>query len=241
MELNGQILTAVTFSAVWPSIALVLPKTHLALTSSVTLTIISRATCQAKLHREFLTMVLFFQRVDYSSETLALPSDPAQVNAFNFSNVDSSKSERVYPCQLFDLDGSYQAALISSTGSTLATSEVMSVTFSSAYKLNIRVSTIFPCAESVRVFYTRTSCSLVDKVRLYELHRRAPGSPAVPLERKYVMEEFTNLDRMYVDVSCANFNESVIGYCFVYVTTSRSTTVVQQAQICLPSHPNAGR
>ncbi|XP_076467987.1 uncharacterized protein LOC143298869 [Babylonia areolata] len=244
MQVDGPVLTQATFTSVWPALTFVLPDTHAALTSPVIMDIRSRAACSSRLEREFLTLELYFQRFEDSGSTLLDPSRVQRVTAANFTGIDRPEVRWSYPCTLFDLDGYYQAALRSSTGTTLTVSNVMTLTFSASYHLSSGRSSVLPCkaGSNVSVLYSHPPCAGVDRFRLYRLVRTVPGSTAAPVERLYMGEFEAHPDRTRVDLGCEEFEgdggESV-GYCWVYVTLARSGAVVEQKELCLPAWPGA--
>ena len=267
LQVDGPVLTEVTFQAIWPPVVLRLPRSHTALTSAVTLEIDSRARCASLLHREFLTLELHFQRIEDTGSTFGKLSAAELISERNLTSVvavaadddddeekDGGRKRRVsyvsYPCELFDLDGSYQVLLRSSAGvKAVAVSNVMTLTFSASYYLSSLSASVFPCRlnATLDVLYTHAPCSGVDRFRLYRLVREAPGSAASPLERVYVAEFPTDPDRTVFAFNCSLFQQQqqeeegeAVGYCFVYVTVSRSGAVVEQKQLCLPSQPGAG-
>ncbi|XP_076446754.1 uncharacterized protein LOC143284039 isoform X2 [Babylonia areolata] len=264
LQVDGPVLAEVTFSAVWPSVLLRLPTSHYALMSAVSMSIDSSAACSSKLHRHFLTLELYFQRVVEEVEgegrkagggsSFAKLSSSVRVAAGNFSSLGKANVRWNYACRLFDLDGFYQALLRSSTGTTVSVSNVMSVTFSASYHLSSRRASVFPCpwGGTLDVLYTHPACSGVDKFRVYRLGRKADGSAASPLERAYITEVDSNPDRSRMAFNCSLFLEEeegegagqegggkAMGYCFVYVSVSKSGAVVEQRQLCLPSQPDA--
>ena len=268
LQVDGPVLTEVTFQAIWPPVVLRLPRSHTALTSAVTLEIDSRARCTSLLHREFLTLELHFQRIEDTGSAFGKLSAAELIAERNLTSVvasvaaddddeeeeeDGGRKRRVsyvsYPCELFDLDGSYQVLLRSSAGvKAVAVSNVMTLTFSASYHLSSWSASVFPCRENATldVLYTHAPCSGVDRFRLYRLVREAPGSAASPLERVYVAEFPTDPDRTVMAFNCSLFQQQeeeegeAVGYCFIYVTVSRSGAVVEQKQLCLPSQPGAG-
>ena len=269
LQVDGPVLTEVTFQAIWPPVVLRLPRSHTALTSAVTLEIDSRARCASLLHREFLTLELHFQRIEDTGSTFGKLSSAELISERNLTSViavaaddddeeeeeeDGGRKRRVsyvsYPCELFDLDGSYQVLLRSSAGvKAVAVSNVMTLTFSASYHLSSWRASVFPCRlnATLDVLYTHAPCSGVDRFRLYRLVREAPGSAASPLKRVYVAEFPTDPDRTVMAFNCSLFQQQqeeeegeAAGYCFVYITVSRSGAVVEQKQLCLPSQPGAG-
>ncbi|KAK7097246.1 hypothetical protein V1264_004254 [Littorina saxatilis] len=241
MQVDGPVLTEVTFYAAWPSVVLRLPKTHYALTSQVPMEIDSRASCAPKLHREFLTLELYFQRIEDSGNAYAKLSDAEMVLAENFTAINKGAVKKDFACETFDLDGSYQVLLRSSSGSTLAVSNVMSLTFSASYHLQTMRRSVFPCPEdsTFEVLYSKPPCAGVDKLRVHKLEKQAPGSPASPLERVYVGEFETDPDKTGVKFNCSLFQENATGYCFDYVTVSKRGAVAEQKQLCLSAQPDA--
>ncbi|KAL8617068.1 hypothetical protein ACOMHN_014239 [Nucella lapillus] len=239
MQVDGEVLTEVKFRAVWPTIHLRLPGTHYALTSSVSMEIESSATCASKLHREFMTLQLYFQRVLESGSSFAKLSKSVKIAEGNFSSVDKQKVRWKYACRTFDLDGFYQVLLRSSTGTTVSVSNIVAVTFSASYHLSPRHKSVFPCQDTLDVRYTHPYCSGVDKFRVYKLLKEAAGSAASPLERVYVTELDSHPDRSRFGFNCSLFEPSAMGYCFVYASVSKSGTVVEQKEMCLPNQPGA--
>ncbi|KAL8591061.1 hypothetical protein ACOMHN_037294 [Nucella lapillus] len=209
MQVDGPVLTQATFTSVWPSLTLTLPDTHSALTSPVIMEIESRAACPSRLQREFATLDLYFQRFEDAGSSFVDFSSVERVTAANFTALDNPKLTWQYSCKIFDLDGYYQAALRSSSGTTLTVSNVMTSTFSATYHLSSERASVFPCdpGSSVSVMYTQPSCAEVDKFRVYKLSRRISGSPASPVDRKYVGEFEASPDRSRFELGCETFRQ----------------------------------
>ncbi|PVD34191.1 hypothetical protein C0Q70_05457 [Pomacea canaliculata] len=92
----------------------------------------------------------------------------------------------------------------------------------------------------IEVTYTQPSCAGAGgKIRLFSLHR-SPGSLAAPLQHRYVTEQVVHPDKNTLAFSCSHLNQTVTGYCFVYVTVARLGAVVPQRELCLPFHADAG-
>ena len=244
LQVGGPVLAEVTFIAVWPSVTLRLPDSHVALTSTVTLEMRSTAECASRLRREYLAKELYFHSLEDWENSFGDLAQAKAVSLGNVTNVDRKLFRWSYPCELFDTDGRYQVVLRSSSGTTLAVSNVMITTFSSNYRLSSLHRTVFPCSgagSTLTLFYTHPPCVGNDKFRVYSLKGPVPLSAALPLERVFVGEFEAAPDRTSVRFRCSIFSKESVGYCFVYVTMSRYGAVAEHRQLCLPSHSSTGR
>lgn len=240
MQTTGPVLAETTFYSLWPNLVLHLPSSHLALTANVVMEIRSSATCGSRLHREFLSLVLTYQRTKGTEGTATRLSQPVVLEMTNFTAIDKNSSQWIFECQAFDLEGSYQASLQTSSGHVICTSNIMEVKFNAAYRLSVERPSVFPCNDTIEVTYTQPPCAGAGgKIRLFSLHR-SPGSLAAPLQHRYVTEQVVHPDKNTLAFSCSHLNQTVTGYCFVYVTVARLGAVVPQRELCLPFHADAG-
>lgn len=240
-RVNGEILTEATLEVRWPEIGLSLPDNHEAQTSAVELRIISTANCSFRLQRHFLQVKVLFQRTDSLGGLLTLP-EAQELFVTNYTTVNAPYTTITLRCSLFDLDGYYQAVLVSSAleSPMLSASNIMTVSWSRGYQLSIMSKSAFPCHGSIVAMYSHPPCSGLDKFRLYSFMPTSAGSPASPLERVYMTEAVANPDTARMSFSCALFNESATGFCFVYVSITRVDIVSEQTQVCIPAQVDSG-
>lgn len=247
MFVGSRLLAQTTFIVEWPRIQLFLPdRRRFALTENVPLRIQSRATCEPKIHRESFFIELYFKR--RASAVAILPMESSMIkHTFNYTNLSKRTQTIQYQCDLFDLDGSYQAVLKSTfnSGTVVTRSNVFNVTWSQSYSINIRKESIFPCKGAITVVYVQPACArtekhLQDRIRMYELRTTTNGSLAAPLRQKYIIEKHANPNRNSFELSCRFFNKTAAGFCFKYVSISRSGAVHLQRQQCLAAHPDSG-
>ncbi|PVD34190.1 hypothetical protein C0Q70_05456 [Pomacea canaliculata] len=85
MQTTGPVLAETTFYSLWPNLVLHLPSSHLALTANVVMEIRSSATCGSRLHREFLSLVLTYQRTKGTEGTATRLSQPVVLEMTNFT------------------------------------------------------------------------------------------------------------------------------------------------------------
>ena len=165
----------------------------------------------------------------------------------NLTQLDQPFRELSAACQHFDMAGYYQAVVQSTLPGSpvLARSRVMRVTWSSAYRLH-RSRTIFPCRGGVaKVKFSQPACADatgVDKIRAYSLTPMS-RDPEVgsPLERKYLEEKEALSNQTAVTFDCELFNQSASGFCFVYVSVTRNSSVVtEQVEQCVAAWPDSG-
>ncbi|ESO88421.1 hypothetical protein LOTGIDRAFT_234507 [Lottia gigantea] len=238
MHDGGTILTETQFDVSWPSIHLTLPDTYTALTTSVQIHIRSSAQCKSLLRRGNFLIDIYHERQPVSDGIETNTSN----HITNLTINDFTKDfVHEFPCNYFDVDGSYQAVLKSTlnSGTEVTRSNIMTTGWSDSYNLNIRVDSVFPCPNLFKIIYTRPSCPSKDKVRMYMLQRRASGSLASPLERKYVLERRISPDVTTLRIPCGLFNKTSAGYCFVYVSVSKHGEVQEQKEVCLAAHPDS--
>ncbi|XP_067663330.1 uncharacterized protein [Haliotis asinina] len=246
MFVGSRLLTQTTFIVEWPRIQLFLPdRRRFALTENVPLRIQSRATCEPIIHRESFFIELYFKRP--ASAINILPMESSKIKqTFNYTHLSKRTQTIEYQCDLFDLDGSYQAVLKSTfnSGTVVTRSNVFNVSWSQSYSVNIRKKSIFPCKGAITVLYIQPACArpekhLQDRIRMYELRTTTNGSLAAPLKQKYIIEKHANPNRNSFELSCRLFNKTAAGFCFKYVSISRSGAVHLQRQQCLAAHPNS--
>ncbi|XP_059169957.1 uncharacterized protein LOC131951632 [Physella acuta] len=235
-RVRGEVLVSANLEVRWPEVAMSLPDAHEAQTLGVELRIISKANCTSLLQRNHWLLQLYFQRNDIGGSLLVL-SEAELVSTSNFTDVNKLYSTSVFGCHLFDLDGSYQAVLVSSqVGSpVIAVSNVMVVSWSMAYMLTSTSQSVFPCENSVHLLYTHPPCSGTDKIRLYRFKQILDSSIASPLERIYITELPAQPDLVRMSFDCRLFNQSSTGFCFIYVSVTRHKVVTEQKQLCLPA------
>ncbi|CAG5129731.1 unnamed protein product, partial [Candidula unifasciata] len=239
-RVNGDILTETSLDVRWPEVGLSLPDNHEAQTSSVELRIISRANCSSRLHRHLMQVKLLFQRTHKEERLLNLTASPV-IYVANFTSINAPFTTVPLGCYLFDLDGIYQAVLVSSftDNPLVAASNVMTVSWSKGYHIILNSQSAFPCQDSISLMYTHPPCSDVDKIRLYAYLPTSSGSPASPLESVYVTEVIANPDMSRKSFNCKLFNQSASGFCFVYVSVTRGDVVSEQAKACIPAQPDS--
>ncbi|KAL3880779.1 hypothetical protein ACJMK2_032990, partial [Sinanodonta woodiana] len=238
MYSGGPILARAKTIVSWPKVRLQIPYTHVAHTTSVPLAINSEARCNPLIRRYSFEIILEHTRTSVIGDSREI------IYTKNFPNI-TLPTESVldsFPCALFDTTGTFVAFLKSnfSANSTIASSNIMTVNWSTAYKVNLFQDTVFPCDSDVPVMYTRPQCAgNKDKIRLFMLRRSISGSIASPVERLYITERHVDPNQNSVYFSCDLFNINALGYCFGYVTTSRNGAVTLQNERCMSAHPNS--
>ncbi|KAK6975999.1 hypothetical protein BgiMline_022392, partial [Biomphalaria glabrata] len=239
-RVNGDVLTQSDLDVRWPEVTMSLPDTHEAQTQSVELRVLSKANCSSLLHRHYLSIHLYFQRSAPRDSVLDL-SQAQIVHSVNFTQVNKTYSALKLGCHLFDLDGYYQAVLVSSASNApvVSYSNIMYATWSEGYVLGSRSSSAFPCEGALTLFYAHPPCSGMDKIRLHSYQLMSQGSLASPLERTYVTEMVAHPDLSKVTFDCGLFNQTSSGFCFTYVSVTRATVVTEQKHFCIPAYPNS--
>ncbi|XP_050415487.1 uncharacterized protein LOC126829582 isoform X1 [Patella vulgata] len=235
---GGTILTEAKFDVSWPSIHLTLPDKYVALTTGVKMRISSSVSCKSLLNREKMVLAIYHVRGDITDQ---LPLGSSNLIT-NTTMIDfTSQVEHEFPCNFFDVDGSYQAVLKSTykLGTEITRSNIMAAVWSDHYNINIRTDSVFPCPNLLNILYTRPSCPSKDKIRIFMLKKEVKGSLASPLQRKYVFERRISPDMTMLRLSCNLFNTTSAGYCFMYVSVSKIGSVQEQKQVCLSAHPNS--
>lgn len=79
-----------------------------------------------------------------------------------------------------------------------------------------------------------------DKIRLYKVVLNADITVASSQQLVYVTERRVRPAAGAVTFECELFQDSVIGYCFKYVTIATNGAVTDQASLCLPTDPKLG-
>ena len=242
MHSGGRVLTRAAVIVRWPSILMELPVQHYAHTSSVQLSINSSSVCNPLLKRYGFQLKLEYTT---NSSSLFIAGKEEELSSRPFSDFAAGKFSLEFPCFLFDLAGVYRVSLLSNTSAiaVVSRSNYMLTNWSPAFQLIIQEETVFPCYKHIKVSYIQPSCPgarQYNKIRMYKLRRKYSGSLAAPLEKFYVEERLVDPDKTSVSFSCAIFDTSAAGYCFVYVTIGRHDIVTNQTEKCLSAHPDSG-
>ncbi|XP_060064411.1 uncharacterized protein LOC132544782 [Ylistrum balloti] len=243
MYLDGPLLTSKEFTVRWPEFHLYLPKRHLAQTTEVKLHYTSEARCGPLLQQYSFQIDLEYRSVSqfdpsyYNTKPTVLHSEPVLDISRAITNIS-------YTCDKFDFKGSYRAFLRNSynKNETVARSNVMDVKWSDVYDVRISSSSVHPCQGHLAVLYEHPQCAgSHDKIRMYVLRRDISGSLAAPLKRVYVTERHAHPDKTYVVFKCNLFpmDYTAVGFCFVYVTISKTNLVVEQHSSCVSAHEGA--
>ena len=242
MHLGGPVLTRAVVLIRWPSIIMELPVQHYAHTSSVQVSINSSSVCNPLLKRYGFQLKLEYAT---KSSYLLISGKEEELSSRPFSEFSVGKHSLEFPCYLFDLAGVYRVSLISNTSAipVVSRSNYMLTNWSPAFKLIVHEETVFPCYSNIKVSFVQPSCPGAkhnNKIRMYKLRRKYPGSLAAPLDKFYVEERLVDPDKTAVSFSCDKFDTSAAGYCFVYVTIGRHDIVTNQTEKCLSAHPDSG-
>jgi len=222
----------------WPSSAmtLLLPSSHLALTSQLQLIVdVTGLQCDS-VHQGvyyMLQLVYLGRNEEEGFHTQHV------VDSRKFPTLRSLGAQQMtYACSLIDQVGIYQAVIKSSHDSrfSVAKSNRLSVSWSDAYKLRVNIDTVLPCTKQMVVEFTQPSCAgNDDKLRLYAQHE---GHPKTQLQ--YVTERRIRNDQLSVYFQCHLFKPSDVSYCFKYISTANNGAVNEQTTLCLPTYNSTG-
>ncbi|XP_062620811.1 uncharacterized protein LOC134282421 isoform X1 [Saccostrea cucullata] len=235
---GGPILTTSTFHVEWPSFTLKLPSTHFAQTQSVTLIFLSTAKCNPLLKRYSFHIELV---IDQNENIINSSAQQTVFHVTQISDIVSPRQSIRYPCNIFDTVGNYRAILRNSfnTSNIVSQSEIMTVSWSNAYSVDIYSSSIFPCIGHTTLVYTYPECiGTKDKIRLYMMSKKS-GSIAAPYQRTYISEKKVDPDRNNIFFDCSLFQSRSSAYCFVYVSMSSTGKVTEQKSLCISTHPDS--
>ncbi|GFR96214.1 thrombospondin-1 [Elysia marginata] len=253
---GGTILARASLDVRWPEITVSLPSELIALTTSAKLEVTSSATCAAKREQFQFRVKLYHMRRttfvgtktedDKKSPEKGGVGDPWRsadvVSEMRFPAIDKNNTAISLGCHLFDLDGWYRAVLVSTSPDAppLSSSNVLSVVWGHGYQLSVFRPSVFPCNNTLSVVYSYPPCaSADDRIRLYSRTRTAAGSPAAPLDRKYVIETRPELESSKMELKCDLFSVSASGFCLTYVSVTRGDVFTEQTEKCLPAYPNS--
>jgi len=246
---------------VWPRVVLALPKHTRTLAGDVNLLILIEEPFQCNSSRpnaaQYIVELNYFTRlrsdviVDaaYFNAAAADAESTTVVSVTNQSvSLLTSNNVLTFSCSLFELVGFYLAVLRSSrhdvTIPPLARSNPIAVDASDAYSVKTLESAIFPCTAGVVVKYTRPVCAGAgDRIRLFiqppQKDELGMGShPAA--EVKYVAERRIKSTDNAVSFSCSLFRDTVLGYCFKYISVASNGVSQEQGLVCLPTVSRAG-
>lgn len=246
------------FDVTWPRVTLVLPQSHVTLSSDLVIRVYVRdVLCESSptptptspssssfSSSQFLLELIYLGPNPDSPLTTPHSPSPVVVYSHPIRTLSALLSlDIIVPCGLIDQAGLYQAAL-RSTDHPIAASDRMSASWSPAYNL-VPVSgpSVFPCDEiaHLAVRYTQPRCySRQDKVRLYRQVQRARGSIASPVDLAYVAERRADALGNVVRFPCEVLDREAIGYCFKYVSTANSGSVREEKMLCLPARGDTG-
>ncbi|XP_064608634.1 uncharacterized protein LOC135472859 isoform X2 [Liolophura sinensis] len=241
MYLGGRKLAETRLKVKWPTISLSLPPEHVALTGGFPLTMTSEAKCNAIVHRYTFWIELIYLGPDRDGASRGL-YEPYQMGRKNVSAINKPRISEFFDCSSTDIVGFYRAELKSNSNSsvTIAQSNLMFVTWSDKYNLATFYNSVFPCDKNLTLMYEQPLCTdKMDKIRMYKLVRKVQGSLAAPIEQVYVMERFAVRAGRTLTFNCSTFERQALGYCFIYVSLSRTGAVAEQKKYCLPAHENA--
>lgn len=235
---GGPILTSSSFQVEWPSFTLKLPPDHIAQTQAVTLTFLSSAKCNPLLKRYSFHIEL----VKDQNDSISIAQSTVY-HVTTISDIVSPRQDIRYPCNIFDTAGNYKAILRNSVNasSIVSQSDVMTVTWSNAYSVEIYSSSIFPCIGHITLVYSYPECiGKNDKIRLYKLTRKS-GSIAAPYQRNYIQEKNVDPDRNNIFFDCSLFQSQASAYLFEYVSFSSTGLIKKQKELYISTHPDSGK
>lgn len=257
MLMKGDILADASFQVRWPHISLSLPDDYEAQTVNVQLWILSHANCSALSYRRHLKIKILRFRAeaiamlarhnnDSTGDVVKSIADGEVVDSKEYTSISTTGTTIDLNCQTFDLDGSYQAVLVSkinhdSPEVIVAESNVMRVTWSGQYSLDYPPGAVFPCSDMTTLVYTHPPCSGTDLIRLYSHHPAVYGSPASPLKNTYVAERKADPAKTKMHFNCSDFSTNASAFCFAYVSISKSQVYYEQRRLCVPARPNSGK
>lgn len=233
---GGPILTSSSFQVDWPSFTLKLPPDHIAQTQAVTLTFLSSAKCNPLLKRYSFHIEL----VKDQNDSINIAQSTVY-HVTTISDIVSPRQDIRYPCNIFDTAGNYKAILRNSVNasSIVSQSDVMTVTWSNAYSVEIYSSSIFPCIGHITLVYSYPECiGKNDKIRLYKLTRKS-GSIAAPYQRNYIQEKNVDPDRNNIFFDCSLFQSQASAYLFEYVSFSSTGLIKKQKELYISTHPDS--
>ncbi|RUS70327.1 hypothetical protein EGW08_021911 [Elysia chlorotica] len=264
---GGTMLAQASLDVRWPDVTLSLPSELTALTSAAELHVTSAATCSAK-REQFEFRVRLYHRRGKTSRSLATGSgsediedspsmgedgvstsdveDPWReaevVSEMRFPSINENATTISLGCHLFDLDGLYRAVLVSTSPDAppVSASRALSVSWGHGYQLSVLRDSVFPCDTPLTVLYSHPPCAGAnDRIRFYSRTRTVAGSPAAPLDRKYVKEVKADLDASKMELDCDLFSKAASGFCLTYVSVTRGNVFTKQTENCFPAYPNS--
>ncbi|GFO30819.1 thrombospondin-1 [Plakobranchus ocellatus] len=260
---GGTMLTRASLDVRWPEITLSLPTELTALTSSAELRVNSTVTCAAKRGQFNFRIKLYHWRGGKSGAVtsvsrgkpeemkggneeemeLIVPwSKAEQVSEITFPDVEENITKISLGCHLFDLNGWYRAVLVSTSldAPRVAISNAMTVFWGHGYQLSVMRDSVFPCNAPLEILYSHPPCAGAnDRIRFYSRTRTAAGSPASPLDRKYVKEFKADPDAGQMLLQCNMFSQKASGFCITYVSVTRGDVFTEQTERCFPAYPNS--
>ncbi|XP_063416529.1 uncharacterized protein LOC134698152 isoform X2 [Mytilus trossulus] len=239
MYVGGPLLTTISFQVTWPKFQLIFtPSHHIAQTKPLTMWYTSEAKCKSPVKRHNFHLDLEYTKDDETS-TKKLNFEIKNTKVFN--EIDTKIGSVEYTCETFEVAGRYIAVLRNTydDSEVIVQSNILHVQWSTAYRISIYSSSVFPCEGHLSVKYVQPTCpGNRDQLRMYYLRRTLTGSPAVPLNRIYVTEKPAFNNQSSVLFPCGYFDAKAVGYCFVYVNMASDGSVTEQDDVCISAHPN---
>ncbi|XP_077984122.1 uncharacterized protein LOC144438818 [Glandiceps talaboti] len=230
----------------WPKLSFTHERTHIAMTTRFSATIeILGDICDVFNHNRYETTVI----VEYVGTNHSVATGNEAEAAIPVGEYRTGQLQHIsnvlFECGVFDIAGLYQLVMLSSYGDFYANDSVIGISsyiqarWSDNYYIDVQSSTIFPCDHAVTVAITTPPCkSTDDKIRTYA---QRSYSPHLEPELEYETEKRVEGDS--VDFYCNVFesSESIVGYCFKYISISTLTgAVYEHTKSCVSNSIDEG-
>ncbi|XP_071950294.1 uncharacterized protein [Antedon mediterranea] len=149
-------------------------------------------------------------------------------------------------CEYLDTAGYYIFLVTTKSGTVLGSSDFMNVLWNPNYSVTVPSPSISECSknQSLSVNHQAPYCGKSnDKIRVYgQTSYSAEAGPIGSLA--YILEVDTPNNEYDNKIACSNFYEpgaqqaksvpTHLGYCFFYVSVTRTGSVHEQARMCVP-------
>ena len=233
--------------ASWPDISLVLPTSHTALTTSVSMNIaFVEVLCKSsKSDTDIMLKVEFVpSNVMVRGNTNVFPTNSSEVREKHSEVIRAfhiiQNRAKTFSCDIFDQEGTYRVSLVltyqEKITSVITSSTTMDVSWSTEYNISMTSKSIFPCMNHITLYYKNPQCaSSEDKIRLYEL------TPTVPPTLSYATEKRVRRGGTSLTINCNMFHDSFLAYCFKYISFANNGASTLQNTLCVPSIAGNGK
>ena len=221
----------------WPDISVTLPRSHKALTSDITGMISTDdVECESKHPESHYWVELAYFGKNHTKDGQGPTRIAKRIDVEEISDVN--KRPLTFECRNFDQAGIYKLLFKSAydVEHPMALSNAMSVEWSQDYSLSSHSDHILPCNRYVRIQYTKPSCAgNNDQIRLFKRVPRTESSVASPTDLVYITERRAKSSQDSVTFQCDLFHESIVKYCFKYISTANNGAVTELGKLCLPT------